>query len=63
MTVLYRPGLCEKCARCRQNENFCVRERCHTIIRRRSEIIRGVIIYGPYPNACELFTPRREVVE
>ena len=62
MAVLYRPSMCEKCGRYHQNENFCIRERVHTI-RRRSEIIRGVVVYGPYPNTCELFTPRREVVE
>ena len=62
MSVLYRPGLCEKCDRCRQNEKFCVREKFHAI-RKRFEIINGVATYGPYQTTCKAFSERNVEVE
>lgn len=55
MAVLYRPGLCDKCARNRSE--FCIRERHHRIVR-RVNMIDGVVVCGPYPDGCRKFRDR-----
>lgn len=59
MTVLYRPGLCEKCKRGLDGAKFCARKRFRVhFIKRRSEIINDVVVHGPYPSYCSAFSEK-----